>query len=210
MSNFCGNCGTQLADGARVCGQCGVPVPGSSTAAAFRYEDPERKAKTKKIIKLVAVLAVVVVIAIVIVNIVSGFVGYKGAVRKVMNAYKDYDLNTIVSMSSDLYFCMSDEDYAEDYFGSAISNDLDYFEDQVGHKYKLSYEITDHYDMSEHKYQNLLDTLSQYEDFDADIISKVMVVEMDVTAKEGRGTATLKLKLTLTKEDGDWKLLYIQ
>lgn len=210
MSGFCGNCGTPLAEGAKVCGQCGVPVPGSGTAAAFRYEDPEKKAKTKKTIQLVAVLAVVVVIAIIAVNVISGFVGYKGAVRKVMNAYEDYDLDTIVSLSSDLYFCMADEDYAEDYFGGIISRDLDHFEDEVGHKYKLSYKITDHYEMSEHKYQNLLDDLSWHEDFDADIISKVMIVELDVTAKEGRDSTTMKLELTLTKEDGDWKLLYIE
>lgn len=158
---------------------------------------------------MVATLSIVVVIAIIAINIISGFVGYKGAVRKIMNAYEDYDLNTIVSMSSELYYCMDNENYADDYFGNIISNDLGNFENQVGHKYKLTYEITDNYVMPEHKYQNLLDTLSYYDEFDSDIISKVMVVELDVTAREGRDNLTIHLELTLTKENGSWKLLYM-
>lgn len=214
MSKFCGNCGTQLDDSAKVCGNCGTPLETNTatnaTIPGISYVDPERKAKMKKKVKLFASLAVIVVVAVIAINIISGFVGYKGAVRKIMNAYEDYDLNTIVSMSSELYYFMDDESYADDYFGDIISNDLDSFENQVGHKYKLTYEITDSYKMSDHKYEDLLDTLSYYGDFDADIISKVMIVEVDVTAKEGRDSMTIELKLTLTKEDGSWKLLYLQ
>ena len=213
MSKFCGNCGAQLDDFAKVCGNCGTPFETDKTVNAYipgiSYVDPEKKAKTKKKIKLAAIIAVFVVIAIIAINIVSGLVGYKGAVRKIMNAYKNYDLNTIVSMSSDLYYFMDNESYADDYFEDIISNDLDNFENRVGHKYKLTYEITDSYDMSEHKYEDLLNTLSDYGDFDADVISKVKIVEVDVTAKGGNGSMTTELKLTLTKENGSWKLLYM-
>ena len=213
MSKFCGNCGTQLDDSAKVCGNCGMPLEcaqiNNSSIPGISYEDPEKKAKTKKLVKLVATLLVVVIVIIVALKILSGFIGYKGAVRKIMNAYEDYNINKIVSMASDLYYTMENEDYVEEYFSEIIANDLDYFEDRVGHKYKLSYEITDSYKLSEHKFEDLLDTLSYYDDFDADIISKVMMVEIEVTAKEGRDSMTTDLRLTLTKEDGSWKLLYL-
>lgn len=213
MSKFCGNCGAQLNDTAKVCGNCGIPLETSASINAsipsIGYVDPEKKAKMKKTVKLFASLGVIVIVAIIAINIILGFVGYKGVVRKIMNAYEDYDLNTIVSMSSELYSFMDDKNYADDYFGDIISNKLNNFENQVGHKYKFSYEITDSYEMSEYKYKNLLDRLSYYEDFDSDIISKVMIVEVDVTAKEGNDSMTIKLKLTLTKENGSWKLLYM-
>lgn len=213
MAKFCGNCGAKLDDSAKVCGNCGIHLENNKITNAsipgVSYVDPEQKAKMRKKIKLFAVLAVGIIIAIITINIVSGFVGYKGAVRKIMNAYEEYDLNTIVSMSSDFYYFMDDESYAEDYFADIISDDLDNFEEQVGHKYKLNYEITDTYEMSEHKYEDLLDTLSYFGDFDADIITKVMIVEIEVTAKDGKDSMTMELQLTLTKEDGSWKLLYM-
>lgn len=213
MSKFCGNCGTRLEDTAKVCGNCGTILETNKTTnvsiPGISYVDPEKKAKTKKNVKLFTSLIVVIFIAIITCDIVSGFVGYKGVVRKIMNAYEDYDLNTLVSMSSELYAYMDDENYADDYFGDFIASDLNDYETMIGHKYKLSYEITDSYELSEHKYEDLLDTLSYYGDFDSDIISKVMIVEVDVTVKEGNQSMTTKLQLTLTKEDDAWKLLYL-
>lgn len=211
MSKFCGNCGTKLDDTAKVCGNCGTPLeiekPVVSTPE-FKYVDPEKQAKTKKKIKLFAGLAVIVIIAIIAVNIISGFVGYKGAVRKIMKAYEDYDLEEIVSLSSDLYYFMDNDSYAESYFAQIITNGLDTLEANAGHKYKFSYEITDSYKMSDHKYENLLDSLANYGDFDPDIIEKVLIVELELTA-DGNVTSTTHLTLTLTKEDGSWKLLYM-
>ena len=213
MSRFCGSCGSAVDDNAKVCGNCGTPLDTNnkvvSKVPGIQYIDPEKKAKTIKKIKAFIGLVALVIVAIIVFNIVSGFVGYKGAVRKIMNAYEDYDIDTIVSMSSSWYYCMTDEDYAEEHFGDVISEDLDDFENYSGHNYKFSYEITDSYKMAEHKLDNLLDTLSSCEEFDADIIDKVMIVEVETTAKSKNDTYTKKLELTLTKENGSWKLLYM-
>lgn len=212
MSKFCGNCGAKLDDAAKVCGSCGTPLETGKTTAAsipgIEYADPEKKAKTKKRMKWILGVAVVIVVAVIAINIVSGFVGYKGAVRKIMNAYEDYDVEAIVAMSSDMYFYRSDDSYADEYFGGIIADDLNNFENQVGHKYKISYEITDSYEMAKHNYEDLLNSLSQYGDFDADTISKIRLVELDVTAK-GEERMTTHVVLTLTKENGSWKILYI-
>lgn len=213
MAKFCGKCGAKWNDEAKVCGQCGMLLEMNRAAApavaGFGYVDPEEQTRRRKKVRTFVGFAVVVVVVIVVAKIALGFVGYKGTVRKIMNAYEDYDLDAIASISSEVYYFMGDDSYADDYFGSVISNDLDLFEEEVGYDYKLTYEITDSYDMNKRNYDELIDGLSFYSDFDADIIEKVKVVEVEVTAKDGGDDVTMELKLTLTKENGSWKLLYI-
>lgn len=213
MSKFCGNCGLQLDDNAKVCGNCGTPLANNrgvleNSVPKIDFVDPEVKEKNKKKFTLIFIGIVLIVVALIAINIISGFFGFKGTVRKIMNAYENYDLDAITTMSSELYYYMDDESYENNYFANIIANDLENFETQVGHKYKLSYKITDSYEMSEHRYKDLLDTLSSYEEFDESIISKVMVAEIEVTAK-GDGKKTKQLNLTLSKENGSWKLLYL-
>ncbi len=213
MAKFCGNCGTKLDDSAKVCGNCGTPLQNnsgniSSSVPEFKYVDPEKKARNQKKLIIGIVCVAVLVIAMIAWNIVSGFIGYKGVVRKVMNAYEDYDIETLVNMSSEYYLFDESNDYVESYFQNAISADLDYLESVVGHSYSIDYTIEDSYSMSKHKFENLLDVLSGTSDFDADIITEVMIVELGVTAK-GEQEETTTVTLTLTKEEGDWKLLYI-
>jgi len=215
MAKFCGNCGTKLDDSAKICGICGAPLESDALHTAkipgIEYVNPEKKEKIKKTVKLVAVWAAIVVAIIVVINIISGFVGYKGATRKFMKAYEKYDMETIVSMASELYFYMDeDEEDIEDLFASAISYDLDTIEEYVGHKYKLSYEILESYNLSDRKYKEFVDEISDYLDFEPDMVSKIKVVELDVIAKgKGNKNITLDVQLVLTKEDGGWKILYI-
>lgn len=212
MPKFCGNCGFQLADDAKICGNCGTPcadVPAGPPApvSGAAYVDTAKRAKNKKIAIFVIGAVILIVIAVIVVGIISSFVGYKGAVRKIMNAYEDYDMDTILAMSSDVYYYM-DENYVEEYFGKTIASDLDEFGERVGHNYKLSYKITETYEMPKYRSEDVLNALSLYEDFDVDIISEILVVELEVTAKDNE-TRTMPLELTLTKEDGSWRLLYM-
>lgn len=66
MSKFCGNCGAQFDDTAKVCGYCGTALEGtvvnntSSNAGVVTESDKKLGGKAKKII--ISVLAVVVVV----------------------------------------------------------------------------------------------------------------------------------------------------
>lgn len=219
MAKFCGNCGTRLDDSAKVCGHCGTPLGGNtsnstSTVPGVEYVDPEKKAKNAKRTKMIIGGVALLIVAIIVINIVSGFVGYKGAVRKVMDAYKEYDIDTLISMTSDLRLDMFDTfsaEYATEYYEGIVSEDLNKFDDVVGHNHKISYEITETYEMSERNVDDLLDSIAVFveyvEDYD---ISKVMVVEVKVTAKEGKKSSSTTLTLNLVKEDGSWKLIYME
>lgn len=210
MSKFCGNCGAELDDNARVCGQCGTPLEATpSKIPGVKIVAPEKQKKAKKTIKLIISLIAIVVVAAIAINIASNFTGYKGLLRKVMNAYEDYDIDTLVSLSSDMYY-YGEEDWVEYYFEYSVGNNLDYFESYVGHNYKLSYDVQEVYTLSERKLDTLLDTIeSSNPDFDISTISQVKVADIKVTAKEGKSSVSMSVQVTITKENGTWKLLYI-
>lgn len=211
MAKFCGNCGTQLEDNAKVCGNCGTPLDGASTnIPGLKVTDPEKQKKMKKTVKRVVGLVLFVAVAIIGFNVVSQFTGYNGLLRKVMTAYEKYDIDTLVSLSSDMYY-YGEEDWVDYYFDYSVGNDLDSFEASVGHSYKLTYEINETYVMSDRKVDEMLSEIEySYPDFDVSIIEKVVVADLTVTAKQGSKSVNQDMNIVMTKENGTWRLLYIE
>jgi len=211
MAKFCGNCGTQLDDNAKICGNCGTPLDGTSTnIPGLKVVDPEKQKKIKKTVKRVVGLAILVVVAIIAFNIVSQFTGYNGLLRKVMTAYENYDIDTLISLSSDMYY-YGEEDWVESYFEYSVGDDLDSFESSVGHSYKLTYEVNETYVMSERKVDEMLSEIEySYSDFDVSVIEEVVVADLTVTAKQGSKSVNQDMNIVMTKENGTWRLLYIE
>lgn len=210
MARFCGNCGAQIDENAKVCGQCGTPVEDSTKIPPVKIIDPEKKKKNKKIFKIVIALALVVAVAVTAINVISKFTGYNGLLRKVMTAYEGYDIDTLVSLSSDIYY-YGEEDYVESYFENSVGSALDSFETSVGHSYQFSYEVNETYTMSERKTKDVLDGIEYtYPDFDVSIIEEMVVSDITVTAKQGSKSVERDLNITMSKENGTWKLLYIE
>lgn len=212
MAKFCSNCGAQMDDDARICGQCGMPIDGSQgKAPRLKVVDPEKRKKLKKKLKIAIALVVVIIIAVAGIKIVRNFTGTNGLVRKVMAAYEKYDIDTIVSLSSDMYYYSDYENYVEEYFEYAVGQNIDNFEASVGHSYKMSYEVEEIYDLSQRKQNEILKNIEYlYPDFDADIINKIIVANVKVTAKQGSKSVTKTVKLTMSKEGKTWKLLYLE
>ena len=210
MAKFCGNCGAPLDEGARVCGQCGTPVDGMpASTPKLNIQDPEKQKKTQKTVRLAALLVGLLVVAVLLINLVPRYTGYRGLVRRVMAAYEDYDVDALLSMASELYD--EADDFAESYFEANMDSALDMFEYTVGHDYSLSYKVNDIYTLSDRKMRSLRDELAlAWSDYDVDAISKAVVAEVTLTAKEKGDTDDRSLQITMIKEDGAWKLLYIQ
>lgn len=96
MAKFCGNCGAQLDDDDKVCGQCGTPVNGNAgTVPGLKVVDPEKKKKMAKRIKWIVALVIVVALAITVVKVYLSFTGTNGLVRKVMTAYEDWETDVL-------------------------------------------------------------------------------------------------------------------
>ena len=210
MAKFCGNCGAELDDNAKVCGQCGTPVDGNTKAPAVKIIDPEKKKKAKKAAKLIIALVALVAVAAIAINVVSNFTGYNGLLRKVMTAYKGYDIDTLISLSSYVYY-YGEDDYAENYFEYHVGEVLDSFESSVGHSYQLSYDVNETYTMSERKMKETLEEIEYtYSDFDVSTIEKIVVSDLTVNAKQGSKSVNRDLNIIMSKENGTWKLLYIE
>lgn len=75
-----------MRDDAAVCANCGKTpdgTPGKTSAGGL-----QKQAEKQKIIKdVIAIVAAILVFAIAV-GVTTSFVGYRGAVRKAMNAYK--------------------------------------------------------------------------------------------------------------------------
>lgn len=216
MSKFCGNCGAQLDDTAKVCGYCGnalsiepentktTTIPGIRTEA-----DKEKSAKMTKNIKTIVVAVALVIVLSLGINVVSSFTGYKGVVRKVVNAFEDYDMNTLCSYASSLCYYGNDIEYYEDIFEDRVSAKLDYYENMLGHNLKMNFEIVDSYKLDDRKVDNLLEELEDMGAY-AGKIDTIRRVEIELEIKGSRNTSTFLIDdLLLIKENGKWKVLYL-
>ena len=209
MAKFCGNCGARMDENAKVCGRCGTPVESNPKLSSVKIIDPERKKKHKRIFILVIALILIAAIAAAAINVASMFTGYNGLLRKVMSAYEEYDLDILVSLSSDVYY-YGDDNYVESYFENVVGTTLDSFESSVGHSYQLSYAVNETYIMSERNADVTLEEIENaYPDFDISIISEIVVSDVTVTAKQGSESVDKAINIIMSKEDGSWKLLYI-
>jgi len=127
-----------------------------------------------------------------------------------MTAYKEYDIGTLIYLSSDMYF-YGEEDWVEYYFEYNVGDDLDSFESSVGHSYKLTYEVNEIYTVSDRKLDDMLDQIEySYVDFDIGMIEKVVIADLTVTAKQGSKSVSRDVNIVMSKENGSWRLLYIE
>mgnify|MGYP005751013833 CR=1 FL=1 len=212
MGKFCGNCGAPLDDDANVCGQCGTPVNESfSDATYFNPVDIEKRKKVKKRIRIIVICFILIGAVIAGINIGSNFVGKKGLIRKAMKAFEEYDISTIVSLSSDLYYYYGDEDEVESYFENNVGKILDEFENTIGYNYKLSYKIDEIYEVSGRREQELFESFKIIlSDLDVSMIDKVSMADITVTIKQGERSLNRSLQIIMTKEGKDWKLISFQ
>lgn len=204
MAKFCGNCGARWEDDVRVCGKCGTPF------GDVRGPSPVKVNQAKKIVKTAIILALVAAILLAAWSVGSSFIGKKGLIRQVMNAYKADSVYDLVDLSSDVYYYSYYSDDAEDYFEDRLDNIVEYFDSTVGYDYKLSYKINGIRTLSDRQLNNNLDEIADYYDgFNVGSIEKMAIAEVTLTAKQGSRHVDRVMEITMTKEADGWRLLYI-
>lgn len=210
MAKFCGNCGAPLDYDARVCGQCGTPVEGKEK---LRVKDPEKVRKTKKIMKIVIIIGVLSLVLFGTLKVAYNLTGVRGLTRKVMNAYKDYDIETLALLSSDMYYYeapYSDISTAEEYFTRVVGENHDYYENIMGNNYKIKYKILDQYDFSDRKQEKTLERIKESKpEFDPSIIEKFTAVNVELTLDNGGKPIKKKITVIISKEGKNLRLLDI-
>lgn len=209
MSKFCGNCGAQMEDSAKVCGYCGTALE-SANSVTFKYEDPEKKAKIKSIAKKVSVVVIAIVVISIIGSVISSFVGYRGAVRKFMNAYKNENVDALVDMTCSF---MQEDEFGEivmSKYEYKLENDFDSFDLYFDSKYSISYEIINASKLSERKTKSMMEQLAYsgiLSEDDVDLVQNIMNVKISITAKHGSDSRTTSKTIYLVKEKKGWNLL---
>lgn len=211
MSKFCGNCGAQMEDNARVCGYCGVAFE-NAAKENFKYKNPQKKEKTRKTVKNIITAVLAVVILSIVVSIGSSLSGYRGTVRKFMKAYKAENAEAIADMSCSLVKQYVDDDEIIRTYENALSSDFDSFDSYFDSKYKIKYEVESAEKLSARKMNefrtSLLESGEVPED-DVYSIKKMMSVKLNITAKRGSDSKTVSRTLYLIKEGLKWKLCMI-
>ena len=210
MSKYCGNCGAKMDDDARVCGYCGtrfedmeiqhietpkIKIPKQSKMT------PEKKKKIKKSIIAVEIAIVLVVVAIVAINIVSDNTGYKGTLKKAINAFADYDMETLMSVTSEIEYMNID---MEDSISKEVSRKLDDYESAVGRDLEISYKIIDSYKLSDRKFSEFTQYVENNYKYDCSDISQIMKVDLQLEIKGTQKTKTENVSLYLINERNKW------
>ncbi len=211
MAGFCSNCGLQVHDGDRVCGNCGTPIAGASSAEKSTASVPAQRKNGNKIIILIGAAVCLIVLAVILSNVVGNFVGYKGTIRKMVKALQNYDMDTLESLAStineELYRDMYED--TSKWYETRVSSTLDKYEDKVGTIKKIDIKMIDAMELSERRVEELKDTLVDIYNMDVSEIKKVMQVEMTLTVKGAKKSASYNVnELFLIKESGGWKLFY--
>lgn len=211
MAKFCGYCGRRLEDDVKICGYCGTPTDTiRQNVAGVEYKKTKSKGKAKKILKYIISVVIILGILVGSFKAIIEFSGCRGFVRKTMAAYRTYDIEALIDMSSDVYF-YGTEDFVRYYFENNVGTDLKYYEKTVGHNYKFSYEINEIYEVSKYKLAELEKQVQTiYGEFDISMVDEVVIADLNVTVKKGEKAVSQGVVLTLTKESGEWRLLFME
>lgn len=199
MAKFCGKCGARLVETAKFCGKCGNPsVDTSTTISGKRVEGQEKQGNMKMVAKcIVGTLAIIYVL-----NLIWNYTGYNGLLKKVMVAYNRSDIHTLASLSSYMYH---DEEDVEEYYRY-------YFENMYGRgAIQETYEVNAIYAMSEREVSEFLGEINYASTvLETSIVDKIVVADLTVTAKFTSKTMRKHMKIIMSKEGGDWRLLNIE
>lgn len=206
MAKFCGYCGSQMDDHAKVCGNCGNPLAGESTKV--KVTPPVDKKKLKVVFILAFCVAALVFVAVLGVQYFNQNTGYNGLIRKTMAAYEDGDVDALMDLCSEILYHRGPS-YTrpmEGYFEYLI----EYLEDEVGKNYKLSYEIEEVEHYSKRELKEMREDMETYYEMDGDILDDAVVVEISVEAKKSRRSADVEIEMLLTKEKGVWRIYSLE
>lgn len=151
MSNYCTHCGAQLDEDAKFCKACGATAdevseennPGRAHGVGQQAAAILGKIRSDARLKwIVPVAAAAIILSIVLCIVLLGGGGYKGTVKKVVAAIEEQDVDALMDLSSDLYYGRKDDyEECEYFYNREVENLTEHFEEEVGRRYTLKYEI---------------------------------------------------------------------
>lgn len=203
MAKFCGNCGTQLDDDARVCGCCGTPVDGEKVKTKTINPGIKKKIKTIGILSLMGI--VVLIAGIITFNTISYMNGYEKPIKEFVSAMSDFDIDKLLTVSSEIGMTDDSMYDIDEKLSSVISSVLDNYELSVGYDVKLDCKVTESYILPERKYLEFINYIEEMYYYDTSYINDIVYAKVDIIAKGVDGEKTFSdQNVYVIKEDGKW------
>lgn len=196
---FCGKCGTQNADNAEFCANCGAKLKKSNNENRT-ITLPNQNNKNKKV-GIIAVVLLIVVVALIGIFLFGGR-SYKSTIKKYIDATFDADGEAILDLLPDkmVDYALEEDgkdsddlDEIIDDLNEQLQDQLDSLDKYLGEGWKISYEITDDENI---KGEDLEDIKEAYKDADIKVsAAKNAEVEITVKADETENSNTLDIAL---------------
>ena len=204
MANFCGYCGRPSNGNFTNCGNCGAPfnvVPGEYLA----------KEKRKNHLLFWGIVLSVLLVIVIVTNVVAGFVGSKGITRKVMNAYINSDVDTLLYVASDYYYLRSDQNGTSltPYYENQVKGIHSRYANYVGEKYKVTYKIKDSYELDDNRAVAVFDKMNAMDGYEIDNVTKVVMLELEVKIQGKDRSFTEPWKLVVVREARHWRVFSV-
>ncbi|MCM1364110.1 MAG: zinc ribbon domain-containing protein [Faecalibacterium sp.] len=213
LPKFCGNCGAQLPNDANVCGMCGTKCENiENTTVITKKRIPLKISRKmlKRIISIVVVISVLIGLTTLAVKIISPHVGYMGTVTRTMNAFKNYDIDTIMKETSDICYFGCNEEEVKVFFTDKIDYVLYFYDMEYGEVQSINYKVNSIKSMSKSRIKKVKDELSEG-GYNTDSIKGIKEVSLYITVKgEAKTETKYNGDLYLVKENGKWKSVCLE
>lgn len=214
MAKFCGNCGSQQPDNARVCGNCGAPFAAPVQNGAPRQAprpvnnniDPAKKANLMKYGKLVAMALAAIIVIGLIIGIISACTSGNAeyVAKQYIKALDKGNERKIATMSSSMFTKDARNDLAE----MLVEDWEDDYDDCKITKIKIDDvekidkdDVKDMRDELKDGFKDLKEMIKD-DDIDKDDVED-MGINLKYNAGKIKSLAEVTVEITFKDEDGD-------
>lgn len=199
---FCGKCGAQNEDNATFCSKCGAQFTKQSgnMLGGVTSEASAEKRKNQKI--GIIFIAVVLVVGIVLLTNLFGGRSYKATIDTFVDGTMSVDAEKILKLFppkmvdyllEEEGYDKEDKKYLIEEANKSLQETMDYLEEYVGGKFKISYEIGEVEDVTGLEFKEKRDF---YDEYDVKVSqAKEVEVEIIVTYKDTEKSNTTYLPL---------------
>ncbi|MBQ3969767.1 MAG: hypothetical protein II685_04730 [Clostridia bacterium] len=134
------------------------------------------------------------------------FMGYRSVVSDFEKYYTNYDYESIVDNYSEIVYYDNKNNFAmlDNIVKTTLDTTYDYFDEELGTDYRVRYTTVDTFEMTDKEKDDYLSDTNYPEK--EELVEKIRVVEITMTAKKDSHEAFADIELTLSKENGKWQI----
>lgn len=217
MNTYCQNCGAVVGEGYSACPNCGAPVANNAVVNNYNIPAPKAEVNTEKTTRFIVIGVAVLVAVIAVVAIITGIVanGYKKPIKQIAKAYEQCDFQLMHEAAEPFISQYEDilgEEAVEE-LGDEFEDDAELLEDECGKGYTVEVKFGEAEKYTDDEIADFVEELEEehYLEYDADEISKLYEVDVEMTAEGEDGTEEVEDNTYyVAKIDGKWFVIFVE